>query len=148
MKPDKPNIVLIISDQHRYDSVGALGRDEAWTPHLDRMANEGVVFEKAFCTSPLCSPARASILSGLYPYTHGMVANNQPRPGPDLMHLPENVTLLADYLLPLGYAAGYSGKWHLVLRRALEPGRPEPVWNQKIRGLKFVSDDDDKIDPS
>ena len=70
-------------------------------------------FENAFCTSPICTPSRTSILSGLYPHAHGQVANHQCRPGCDQMLLSEDVKLIADYLKPEGYRCGYAGKWHL-----------------------------------
>jgi len=112
-KKKRPNILLVISDQQRWDTIGACGRQEAQTPHLDRLVSEGITCNHAFCTTPMCSPTRASILSGLFPHSHGMVANHQARPGCDQMNLSGDVKLLADYLLEYGYKTGYAGKWHL-----------------------------------
>ena len=113
MRQRKPNVLLIITDQQRYDTLHCCGRETVRTPHIDSLAGRGVRFDKAFCCAPMCSPARASLLSGLYPHTHGMIANHQARPGPDQMHLGKGIRLLPDYLKPAGYVCGYAGKWHL-----------------------------------
>ena len=65
-----PNIVLFLTDQLRRDSLGCYGNEICRTPHIDRLAREGVQFDQAYTTSPVCSPARASLLSGLYPHNH------------------------------------------------------------------------------
>ena len=109
----RPNVLLILSDEQRYDTLGCTGRDCISTPNIDRLAENGMLFENAFCTTPICTPSRASILSGCYPHTHGMVANHQMRPGCDQMLLREDVKLIADYLKPAGYFCGYTGKWHM-----------------------------------
>ena len=108
-----PNVLLIISDQQRYDALGCNGQTRISTPNIDRLAESGTVFDNAFCTTPICTPSRTSILSGLFPHAHGSVANHQCRPGADLMRLSSNVKLVADYLKPEGYTCGYAGKWHL-----------------------------------
>ncbi len=89
------------------------GRGAGYTPHLDWLANRGTVFRRAYCTTPMCSPARASLLSGLYPHTHGLIANHQERAISREIGLSSEVKVLADYLNPLGYACAYTGKWHL-----------------------------------
>ena len=110
----RPNVVLIISDQHRADTMpGVRAAQMVRTPHLDWLAERGTSFRRAFCTDPVCGPARASLFTGLYPHATGMVANNQDRPVTREMHLAEGVRVLADYLKPLGYACAYTGKWHL-----------------------------------
>jgi arylsulfatase A-like enzyme len=106
--------VLVISDQHRADTMpGVRAAACIRTPHLDWLAQRGTFFRRAFCTDPVCTPARASLLSGLYPHTTGMVANDQARLPDRGMRFPADVPLLADYLAPAGYACGYTGKWHL-----------------------------------
>lgn len=109
----RPNVLLIISDQQRYDTLGCTGQQRISTPNIDRLAEDGVLFESAYCTTPICTPARASLLSGLYPHAHGSVANHQMRPGCDQMRLGADIKLVADYLKPVGYRCGYAGKWHL-----------------------------------
>ena len=72
---NKPNIVFILADDHRWDYLSVMGHEFIETPNIDRIANEGVLFENAFVTSSLCSPSRASFLTGQYPQQHG-VQNN------------------------------------------------------------------------
>ncbi|RKX33354.1 MAG: hypothetical protein DRP71_10515 [Verrucomicrobia bacterium] len=110
---NSPNIVLFVSDQQRADTMPGMRSGAAYTPHLDWLAERGTLFRRAYCTLPMCSPARASLLSGQYPHTHGMIANHQERPGSRDMHLSPRVKILADYLSPLGYDCAYTGKWHL-----------------------------------
>ena len=112
-KRPRPNVLLLLSDEQRYDTLGCTGREHVSTPNIDRLAENGMLFENAFCTTPICTPSRASIFSGLYPHSHGMVANHQMRPGCDQMLLRKDVKLIADYLKPAGYFCGYTGKWHL-----------------------------------
>ncbi len=106
--PDnRPNIVLVISDQFRSDCVGAMGLNPMnLTPNLDRMASRGVLFESAFSSNPVCAPARGSIFTGQYPSRHGVWHNG--------VALPENATTLATTLTQAGYSANYIGKWHLA----------------------------------
>ena len=73
MEAKKRNIIMILSDDQGYWSLGSYGNPEIKTPVLDRMAEEGVRFENFFCTSPVCSPARASILTGKMPSAHGVL---------------------------------------------------------------------------
>jgi len=70
---DKPNILLIMTDQHRWDCLGCAGNSVIKTPHLDRLAREGAYFQNAFSTTPTCIPARAALLTGLSPWHHGMI---------------------------------------------------------------------------
>ena len=73
--PDKPNVVLFISDQQRTDTMACYGNDWIQSPHMDAMASESFVFEHCYVTQPVCAPARASIVTGLYPPTAGMPRN-------------------------------------------------------------------------
>src|SRR5579883_388563 len=102
----RPNIVLIISDQFRWDCIGAMGINPMnLTPNLDRMAARGVLFRSAFAAQPVCAPARASIFTGQYPCRHGVWRNG--------IKLPEEANTLAKTLRAAGYSANYIGKWHL-----------------------------------
>ena len=67
----QPNVVFVLSDDLRWDCMGVAGHPFLKTPNIDRIANEGVRFANAFCTTSLCSPSRASFLSGLYAHSHG-----------------------------------------------------------------------------
>ena len=98
------NLVFIMSDQQRRDSMGCYGSDWAQTPNLDALANSGQVFENAYVTQAVCTPARASIMTGLYPHTAGPTVNKLPL-SPDIPVLAEMVSE--------DYQCGYMGKWHL-----------------------------------
>lgn len=100
------NVVFILSDDHRYDFMGFTGK-VPWleTPNLDRLANEGAYFKNAYVTTALCSPSRASILTGLYSHSHTVIDNAAPNPG-DLTYFPQ-------YLQEAGYQTSFFGKWHM-----------------------------------
>lgn len=74
----RPNIVLIVTDQQRYDTIAAMGFDHMITPNLDRLVNQGTSFENMYITSPSCAPSRASMFSGVYPHTNGVFRNDEP----------------------------------------------------------------------
>ena len=101
----RPNVLVILTDDQRADALSVAGHPHLKTPNIDRLANEGVHFRNAFCTTSLCSPSRASILSGLYAHTHG-VTNNFTEYPPDLASFPK-------LLRQAGYDTGYIGKWHM-----------------------------------
>jgi len=110
----RPNILLIVADQHRYDCVGANGNPIIQTPALDSLAREGMRFERAYTCIGLCSPARASLLTGLYPHNHGVFANFPEIRG--LLHRESSLdplNTLPMRLLQAGYQTGHTGKWHL-----------------------------------
>jgi N-acetylglucosamine-6-sulfatase len=102
---DLPNIVVILSDDHRWDYMGNAGHPFVETPNLDRIAAEGVRFNNAFVTSSLCSPSRASFLTGLYPHRHGVFNNFTPWNN-------QNRTFF-EYLKRAGYRTAFIGKWHM-----------------------------------
>jgi len=117
---DKPrNVVFILSDDHRYDYMGFIGKIP-WlkTPNMDRMAAEGAYIKNAFVTTSLCSPSRASILTGLYSHTHKVVDNSAP--------LPEGLTFFPQYLQKADYQTGFFGKWHM----GNDSGDPQPGFDQ------------------
>ena len=75
-----PNIVLFMTDQLRRDALGCYGNKICKTPNLDRLAAEGTQFDQAYTVSPVCSPSRASLMSGLYPHNHGVMINTHIAP--------------------------------------------------------------------
>lgn len=100
------NIVFILSDDHRYDAMGFMNKIQGLqTPGMDRMAREGAHIKNAFVSTALCSPSRASILTGQYAHTHTVVDNDAPLP-PDLTFFPQ-------YLQQNGYQTSFFGKWHM-----------------------------------
>lgn len=106
----RPNILLVHSDQHRYDCLGAAGHPLIQTPSLDRLASEGVHFTHAYTPAPVCTPSRASLLTGTWPSQHGFIANAESE-----VHPPASVTLPTFYqaLHEAGYNIGHVGKWHV-----------------------------------
>jgi arylsulfatase A-like enzyme len=103
----RPNIIVLISDQFRWDCVGAMGRNPMnLTPNIDAMAGRGVLFRNAFSNQPVCAPARGSIFTGQYPSRHGVWRNG--------FGLTPGAATLATTLRAAGYSANYIGKWHLA----------------------------------
>lgn len=100
------NVIFILSDDHRYDFMGFTGK-LPWlkTPAMDKMAREGAHFRNAFVTTALCSPSRASILTGQYSHVHTVIDNTSPEPG-NLIYFPQ-------YLQKSGYQTSFFGKWHM-----------------------------------
>src|ERR1043166_9760253 len=81
-EPPRPNVLVILTDDQRWDAMSCAGHPFLKTPNMDRIAREGVRFPNAFCTTSLCSPSRASMLSGLYPPPHGGLNNFTAFPAP------------------------------------------------------------------
>ncbi|MBX3440802.1 MAG: sulfatase [Planctomyces sp.] len=102
---DRPNVLIVLCDDLRWDTMGCVGHPHVRTPHIDRLAREGVLFRNAFCTTSLCSPSRASLLSGLYAHAHGVVNN--------FTEYPAELPSLPRQLQAVGYATAYVGKWHM-----------------------------------
>lgn len=102
---DQPNIVFILSDNCRWDTMGFMGHPFIQTPGLDQLAREGLVFRNAFHPTPLCSPSRASILTGTYAHTHGVLNNHIPWTG--------QKTTFLEYMKSSGYDTAFIGKWHM-----------------------------------
>jgi N-acetylglucosamine-6-sulfatase len=99
------NVVLIVADDHRYDALGCAGHPFLKTPNLDTLAKNGTRLRNAFVTTSLCSPSRASILTGLYAHRHRVIDNNNP--------VPAGLTFFPQYLQAAGYQTGFFGKWHM-----------------------------------
>ncbi|HHP7240636.1 MAG TPA: sulfatase [Cyclobacteriaceae bacterium] len=103
---DPINVVYILSDDHRYDFMGFTGKVPFLeTPNMDRMAGEGAHMKNAFVTTSLCSPSRASILTGQFSHRHGVVDNQS--------LVPDSAVFFPEYLQKAGYSTGFIGKWHM-----------------------------------
>jgi arylsulfatase A-like enzyme len=136
---ERPNVLFVLTDDQGYWALGCAGNDEVQTPNLDRIAAMGLRFENFFCASPVCSPARASILTGRIPSQHGvhdwirkgnLEASRTPGAGwgddreiDYLRGLPAYTEVLADH----GYTCGISGKWHLG--DSLHPQKGFSYWH-------------------
>ncbi|HVX71738.1 MAG TPA: sulfatase-like hydrolase/transferase [Devosia sp.] len=101
----KPNILWICTDQQRWDTLGCYGNEAVHSPNIDRLATQGVLFERAFSQSPVCTPSRASFLTGRYPRTTRTRQNGQ--------DIPADEKLVSRILADNGYTCGLSGKLHL-----------------------------------
>jgi len=112
MTRGKPNILLIVTDQHRYDSVGCNGAHTVRTPNLDALAAGGVRFTNACTCTPLCSPARTTMMTGCFPHNHGVLSNMGNFNGVFDRLRPEAPRIYSA-LQAAGYRCGYVGGWHM-----------------------------------
>ncbi len=101
----KPNLLFIYTDQQAIDTLATYGNHQIEMSNLNKLTNESIVFEKAFVTQPVCTPSRASLLTGLYPHSSGCIENNIP--------LPEEITCLPEMMSDSNYVTAHFGKWHL-----------------------------------
>lgn len=113
----RPNFLFLYADDHRWDALGCVQQEQGergrfpWfqTPHMDRLAREGVRFRNAFVTLSLCAPSRAAFLTGRYNHFNGVASNFRPFPVGNVTH--------ATLLRAAGYTTGYAGKWHMDSQR-------------------------------
>ena len=134
MRERRPNIIFVLTDDQGAWALGTAGNQEVLTPNLDRLAREGLYCPQFFCASPVCSPARASILTGMMPSQHGihdwirsgnLPAAQCPKPFMDDTRIIEYLAGLSSYTQVLadnGYVCGLSGKWHLGDSLRLQQG--------------------------
>lgn len=104
---DRPNMILFLTDDQRADALGCAGNTVIKTPHIDRLASEGLRFRNMFTTNALCSPSRATILTGLYSHSHGVMDNGENR------KFKPGQVLVSDLLRGAGYEVAFCGKSHI-----------------------------------
>jgi N-acetylglucosamine-6-sulfatase len=127
------NIIFILCDDHRWDALGLSGHPFLKTPNMDRLARDGAHLRQAFVTTSLCSPSRASILTGLYAHRHQVVDNYHP--------VPEDLLFFPQYLRAVGYETAFIGKWHMGGLHD-EPQRGFDFWiSFKGQGMYLPPDD-------
>ncbi len=112
----RPNIIVVLVDDMRWDEYGVVGHNYLQTPNIDRVANEGINFKNAFTTTPLCSPSRASFLTGLYAHTNGITDNLARN---EQSHKLET---FPKFLNEKGYETAFIGKWHMGNDDTRRPG--------------------------
>jgi arylsulfatase A-like enzyme len=123
-QPTRPNIVFIMTDDHAAHAISSYGSKLIKTPHLDRLAREGMRFANAFVTNSICTPSRAVILTGKYSHLNGVPVFN---------HIDNTQPLVSKYLQAAGYYTGMIGKWHLGGNNPNRPNDGSPTgfdyWN-------------------
>jgi N-acetylglucosamine-6-sulfatase len=105
---DRPNMIFILTDDQRWDEMSCMGHKYLNTPNMDRIRREGVLFSNAFCTTSLCSPSRATFLTGTYAHTHGVINNNGREYDPDI------TPIYPELLQKAGYTTAHIGKIHMA----------------------------------
>ncbi|MEW4528720.1 sulfatase-like hydrolase/transferase [Maioricimonas sp. JC845] len=131
----RPNVVLIMTDNHGPWSLGCYGNEDVRTPHIDRLAEEGALFTRAFANNAVCSPTRATVLTGLMPCQHGVhryLGGGAAQVGPDAYNMLEEFETIPSLLVDAGYTAGLTGKWHLGGN--MEPQEGFTYWITKPHG--------------
>src|SRR5215212_1170239 len=114
-EPSRPNVILILADDLGYGDLACYGHAKFKTPHLDRMAAEGMRLTQFNTPTPFCAPTRASLMTGRYPFRCGLTANPAPDFGGQYLDLglPTSEVTVAQLFRDAGYATGMVGKWHL-----------------------------------
>ncbi|MBM3852878.1 MAG: sulfatase [Verrucomicrobia bacterium] len=131
---DRPNLIFILTDNQGAWTLGCYGNPDIRTPHVDRLAAEGIRFTRALSSNPVCSPTRATFLTGLIPSQHGVHSFLDPKfmMGPAAYNTLQEFTSLGEVLRDAGYTCGLSGKWHLGAN--LRPSEGFSFWITKPDG--------------
>ncbi len=130
----KPNVVFILTDNHGAWTLGCYGNKDIRTPNIDRLAAGGMLFKRAMSSNPVCSPTRATFLTGLMPSQHGVHSflDNKYMMGPEAYYSLKEFETLPEILHSEGYVCGLSGKWHLGANMTPQDGFS--YWSTMVRG--------------
>ena len=130
----RPNVIFILTDNQGAWTLGCYGNPDIRTPHIDRLAAEGTRFTRALSSNPVCSPTRATFLTGLLPSQHGVHSflDQKYMTGPEAYNTLKEFTSLGEVLRDAGYVCGLSGKWHLG--ENLKPSEGFTFWVTKPDG--------------
>ncbi|VGO22407.1 sulfatase-like hydrolase/transferase [Pontiella sulfatireligans] len=120
---DKPNIIVIMADDMGFEDTGFTGSKDILTPHLDNIADSGVVFKQGYANHPFCGPSRAALLSGRYQHRFGFETNPAYDPSNPIMGIDPGEVLFPERLQKAGYVTGGIGKWHLGAADAFHPNK-------------------------
>ena len=131
---ERPNVVIVMADDHGYGDTGYTGHPFVQTPHLDAMAETGVVFNRFYASAPVCSPTRASVMTGRHPFR-----TNVPNHG---HYMRPHETTIAEALKDVGYVTGHFGKWHIGSVQPDSPTSPGGAgFDEWLSGLNFFDND-------
>jgi len=122
--PTRPNILIIMTDQQTADAMSIAGNKDLHTPAMDKLAQNGIRFTRAYCAQPLCSPSRTAIMSGKMPYETGFTGNAPEKDG----QWPDDLLMMGKIFQNGGYKTGYVGKWHL----------PVPTSKKNQHGFEYI----------
>jgi arylsulfatase A-like enzyme len=158
--PARPNILLILADDLGYGDLGSWGAIDLRTPHLDRLVASGMRLDNFYANSPVCSPTRASLLTGRYPELVGVPGVIRTHPEDSWGHLAPDATLLPELLGRAGYHTALVGKWHLGLAASNRPGdrgldsfrgflgdMMDDYYDHLRHGINYMRRDEEVIDP-
>lgn len=131
---ERPNVVIVMADDHGYGDTGYTGHPFVQTPNLDAMAEGGVVFNRFYASAPVCSPTRASVMTGRHPFR-----TNVPNHG---HYMRPHETTIAEALKDAGYVTGHFGKWHIGSVQPNSPTSPGGAgFDEWLSGLNFFDND-------
>ena len=160
-RPEQPNILFILADDHGYGDVSAHHGPHVQTPHIDRIGDEGIRFTHMYANSPVCSPSRASLMTGRYPDLVGVPGIIRTDPGDNWGYFDPAATTLPDVLRKAGYHTCLVGKWHLGLEHENHPCRRgfhtfrgflgdmmDDYFTHRREGHNYMRHDFDEVDPA